>query len=333
MSAQDAHPAKLPLLKELELVAKQSWRLILGAAAIGIVCAALSLQGSIYYYPVEMQATEIQATGGSSGGGGRLSQLSGLAGIANFSLPATQSAMQFQMFVDSLYSRDLADAMAKHEDILTTIYATQWDPSTRTWHEPPRGMLADVKEKIRSVMGLAPPTPWHPPNGENLHSFLSQALVVDQDPRKVYLVTLRLTTADREFSKRFLNLLTQTADERLRARALSRARTYIAYLSEKLPTVSIAEHREAIASALSEQERFAMAASSDTPFAAEIFQTPWGYNLPMYPSPRQTYILYTISGALLAMIFAFLRHRFHDQLQTSLWVRRLPIFLRRALAI
>jgi hypothetical protein len=324
--------SKMPILKELELVAKQSWRLILACAAFGFVIAALSLQGAIYTYPVEMQVTTVQSTSGSGGGGGRsLSQLSGLASLANISMPSTQNEIQFQLFVESLLSRDLANDIAKNQDIMVALYGNQWDPITETWFEPPISTAAKAKQWLRGVLGLAPTLPWHAPNGENIQSFLSDNLRVNQDPRKTYMVTLTLTSNSRDFSVRFLNLLVQTADERLRQKALERARVYISYLTAKLNTVTVAEHRDALTQALGEQERYAMVASSGKPFAAEVFQSPWASNLPASPSPRQAFLIWMILGALAGTTFAFLRHRYRDRLQRSAWVQRLPAFLRRPL--
>lgn len=330
-SNPDTPVSKMPILKELEHVARQSWRLILGCAAFGFVIAALSLQGAIYTYPVEMQVTTVQSTGGSSGGGRSLSQLSGLASLANISMPSTQNEIQFQLFVESLLSRDLANDIAKNQDIMVALYGNQWDPITETWFEPPISTLAQVKQWLRGVLGLAPALPWHAPNGENIQSFLSDNLRVNQDPRKTYMVTLTLTSNSRDFSIRFLNLLVQTADERLRQKALERARVYISYLTAKLNTVTVAEHRDALTQALGEQERYAMVASSGKPFAAEVFQSPWASNLPASPSPRQAFLLWMILGAMAGTSFAFLRHRYQAQLQRSVWVQRLPAFIRRPL--
>jgi hypothetical protein len=329
---QDTPVSKMPILKELELVARQSWRLILGCAAFGFVIAALSLQGAIYTYPVQMQATTVQSTSGGGGGGGRgLSQLSGLASLANISMPSTQNEIQFQLFVESLSSRDLANDIAKNHDIMIALYGGQWDPISQTWFEPPITSTARAKQWVRGILGLAPTLPWHPPNGENIQSFLSDSLEVTQDPRKTYMVTLQLTSSSRDFSIRFLNLLVQTADERLRQKALERARVYISYLTAKLNTVTVAEHRDALTQALGEQERYAMVASSGKPFAAEVLQSPWASNLPASPSPRQAFLIWMILGAMAGMAFAFLRHRYRDQLQRSAWVQRLPAFLRRPL--
>ena len=328
----DTTVSKIPILKDLELVAKQSWRLILGCAAFGFVIAALSLQGAIYTYPVEMQVTTVQSTSGSGGGGGRsLSQLSGLASLANISMPSTQNEIQFQLFVESLLSRDLANDIAKNQDIMVALYGNQWDPITQTWFEPPISTAAQAKQWLRGVLGLAPTLPWHAPNGENIQNFLSDNLRVNQDPRKTYMVTLTLTSNSRDFSIRFLNLLVQTADERLRQKALERARVYISYLTAKLNTVTVAEHRDALTQALGEQERYAMVASSGKPFAAEVFQSLWASNLPASPSPRQAFLIWMILGALAGTTFAFLRHRYRDHLQRSAWVQRLPGFIRRPL--
>ncbi len=323
--------SKMPILKELELVTKQSKRLILGCAAFGFVIAALSLQGAIYTYPVEMQATTVQSTSGSGGGSRNLSQLSGLASLANISMPSTQNEIQFQLFVESLLSRDLANDMAKNQDIMIALYGAQWDPVSQTWFEPPVSTVSQAKNWVRGVLGLAPTLPWHAPNGENLQSFIKDNLRLTQDPRKPYLITLTLTSNSRDLSIRFLNLLVQTADERLRQKALERARTYINYLTAKLNTVTVAEHRDALTQALGEQERYAMVASSGKPFAAEVFQSPWASNLPASPSPRQAFLIWTILGAVAGTAFAFLRYRYRHQLQRSAWVQRLPGFIRRPL--
>ena len=323
---------KIPLLKEVELVAKQSWRVILGGAAIGFIIAALYLQGAHYSYPVEMQVTTVQQTGGS-GGGGRsgMSQLSGLASLASIALPSAQNEVQFQLFIDSLYSRDLADDIAKNHDIMVAMYSSQWDPITQTWQPQYTGALGAIKLWVRDILGLAPTQPWHAPNGENIQSFLSKELVLEQDPRKPYIATLTLTSGSREISIRFLNLLVKTADERLRRRALDRARSYIDYLSSKLNTVTVSEHRDALAQSIAEQERYAMVASSGKPFAAEVFQSPWASGLPSSPLPRQVYLIWVTLGALTGLGFAFAHRRYQSWLQSARWVQKLPAFIRRPL--
>ena len=220
--------------------------------------------------------------------------------------------------------------MAKNQDILITLYGDQWDPSIQTWHEPPAGVVTKVRNILRSVLGLAPQRPWHAPNGENLQGFLNDSLVVTTDPRKPYIATIKMSSSSREFATRFLNLLVQTADERLRRKALDRAQVYINYLIAKLSTVTVSEHRDAITQALGDQERYAMVASAGgKPFAAEVFQTPWGSNLPEWPSPRQSYIVYMLLGAALGLGLAFVRHR--AKMRDVTWVQNLPAFIRRPL--
>ncbi|OAI44860.1 hypothetical protein AYO42_00665 [Rhizomicrobium sp. SCGC AG-212-E05] len=327
----------MPILKELELVAKQSWRLILGCAAFGFVIAALNLQGAVYTYPVEMQVTTAQSTGGGGGGPSRSSggfaQLSGLASLANIALPSTQNEIQFQLFIESMRSRDLANDIAKNHDIMVALYGDQWDPITQTWHEPPAGKMAGFKLWLRGLLGLAPTQPWHAPNGENIQGFLSSSLQLIQDPRKTYMLTLKLTSGSRDFSIKFLNVLVKTADERLRRKAVERAQTYINYLTAKLATVTVSEHRDALTQSLGEQERYAMVASSGKPFAAEVFQSPWASNLPESPSPRQTFLTWILLSAAGGTLFAFLRHRYQAQLRRSLWLQRLPAFVRRPLEL
>lgn len=311
------------------MVTKRSWRLIAASAAIGFLIAALSLQGVQYAYPVEMQVTVVQQTGGGGGGRSGFSQLSGLASLASISLPSAQNEIQFELFIESLYSRDLADEVAKNHDIMVAIYGSQWNNATQTWQSPQAGSLASIKLWLRDLLGLAPTQSWHAPNGENIQSFLAQTLRVTQDPRKQFLATLTMTSASRDLSIRFLNLLVKTADERLRQQALSRARSYIDYLSSKLNTVTVSEHRDALAQAIAEQERYAMVASSGKPFAAEIFQSPWASNLPASPSPRQAYLIWIFLGMFAGVALAFARHRYQPYLLRARWVQNLPVFIRR----
>lgn len=318
---------KLPFLKEMELAARGAIWFIVGGAAIGFILAALSLQNARYIYPVEMQVSQVQAPGTtdtSSRGG--LSQLSGLASLANVSLPTTQSAQHFNEFIDSLYTRDLADDLAKDQYILVRIFGhDQWDPETHTWHEPPHGMMDKIRDGIRGLLGLAPTVAWHPPNGEQLQGYIADNMGVIQDPRKPYMVTIRITTDSKEFSIYFLNKLVQTADNRLRQKSLNRARVYMQYLEAKLPMVTVAEHRAALAAALSEQEKYEMVASSGTPFAADVFQSPWASNLPSWPVPRQTFMFWIGLGVVLGFGFGFLRYRLRNG--GARWLQRAPRFV------
>ena len=323
---------KRSLLRELETVCISGWKIIALCTALGLIWAFVILRSSIYVYPVQMQATGVQSNSNDTQGN-RISQLSGLASIANISLPASQGGQQFQLYIDSFLSRDLADDVARHQDIMQVLFATQWDAATQSWREPEKGIVGSLVGSMRDFLGLAPSAPWHAPDGASVYSYLSDNLTVFQDPRKTYLVRITLRTYDKAFGIRFLTFLNQVADDRLREKALTRANNYIGYLTDQLQNVTIAEHREAIAQSLSDQERYRMVAKSGSPFAAELFEHPWASNLPASPVPRSVILTWLIFGAGIGMSISYARlkwgRQLHGWLQSSRWVRHLPAFARR----
>jgi uncharacterized protein involved in exopolysaccharide biosynthesis len=92
----------------------------------------------------------------------------------------------------------------------------------------------------------------------------------------------------------------------LRERAIKRTTDYIAYLSSTLSKVTVAEHRLALAQALSEQEKAAMVARSGASFAADILEAPWVASYPIFPRAFQTLALWTFVGSLLGSGLALL---------------------------
>ena len=302
------------LLRQL----RRDWLVIALFAVVGVYMGVLYLRDAKYSYPVRMELTTIQTTQ-SETPAGTLSSLGGLVGLAG-GMPSSPSELDFRLFSDSIYTRDIADLMAKNRDIMTTIFATQWDPATQSWHAPP---VTDFQQRIldlRAFLGLAPPAAWHPPDGLNLLNFIRDTVSIQTDPRKPYLVALVMTYPDADFSIKFLNLLWRTADNYLRQRALLRAREDIAYLSGQLARVTVAEHRAALTAALSEEEKFAMTASSNAPFSAEIFEKPWASSLPASPVPRQIFMIFSLLGGVAGALIAAAARR----LLRIRWLRALP---------
>src|SRR5207248_5127935 len=105
---------------------------------------------------------------------------------------------------------------------------------------------------------------------------------------------------------------------------LQRTAQNIAYLTKVLVTTTIAEHRIAIAQALSDQEKSAMLARSDSPFAAELFERPWVSSLPSYPRPFQSLVTSGIFGLLLGAVAAVIQWNIVNGARRWLRQRRTP---------
>ena len=304
---QQESPGPLFDMRTLLWLLRRDWKVIFLFAVLGVFMGVLYLRGAKYSYPVQMQLTTVQSTR-SETSAGTLSSLGGLVGLAG-GMPNSPSELEFRLFADSIYTRDIADRIAKNREIMTTIYDKQWDPVTQTWHEPPVSNLQQHILDLRALLGLAPPAAWRPPDGLNLLNFIKQMVTVQSDPRKPYLITLVMTSEDPQFSAKFLDLLWRTADDYLRQRALLRAREDIAYLSSQLARVTVAEHRAALTAALSEEEKFAMTASSNAPFSAEMFEHPWASTLPSSPIPRQVLMISALLGGAVGAMVALATRR------------------------
>jgi hypothetical protein len=232
--------------------------------------------------------------------------------------------MQFRFYLDEFASRDLAESVAKDQNLMRAIYADQWDPVAKVWHEPERSTLQNIQLAVRDFLGLAPASPWKPPSGSDVQAFISDRVSVEQDPRKPYLARITFTTSKKEFGIYFLNLLNARINDFLRQKALARANAYIAYLSAKAQTVTVAEHRMAITQALGDQERYAMVANSGTPFAAEIFEHPWASNLPASPKPRSVFLTDLLLGFAIGMGISYVRRKYGLRQPFNAWLRKFP---------
>jgi hypothetical protein len=288
----DRHQAVLALLN--------GWFYIILFAGLGATYAIHNLQDAENVYQAQMQVMAAQPNEGAAN-----SQLGAVAALAQIATPLPQTGTQFSFYVDSLTSRDVADVLAKNPRVMHTIFADQWDEATQTWHPPPETRWQRYRREIKQFVGL-PVQPWHAPTGEELLYFLTGNVQVQGDPRKPYLTKIALYYPDRDFAVYFLNLLNQTADSILRQKEIQRTTQNIAFLGKTLGTITIAEHRAAIAQVLSAEEKRLMSARNDSPFAAEFFERPWAATFPSFPVPMQSIMWGAITGAIIGYLLAFI---------------------------
>ena len=303
--SRDLIPASIAKLfdsRELILAMLGGWFYIVLFAGAGVAYAIHNLQHAENLYAAQMQVTAAQTNENVAG-----TQLSAVAALAQVAVPAPQNGTSFGFYVDSLTSRDLADVLAKNLRVMHTIFSDQWDETTQSWHPAPEDRVARLRREIKDFVGL-PSVPWHVPDGESLLYFLTGNLQVLGDPRKPYLPKVVLLHRDRDFAVYFLNLMNQMADNILRQKEIQRTSQNIAFLTKTLGTITIAEHRLAIAQVLSDQEKALMSARNDSPFAAEFFERPWAATLPSYPVPVQSMMWGAIGGAAFGYLIALI-HR------------------------
>lgn len=262
----------------------------------------LYLHFATYKYSASLSVTPAQSE--TEGIARKMGGLGGLASLAGVNLPQDSGAMAYSLYLEGVHSRSLADAVARHEDLMQVIFYKEWNDDTKRWQKP-SGILRSAVPIIKAAIG-SPVTAWSPPDGARLQEYLKLELGVFQDPKSP-LAILSFQHPDPRFATRLLNTVNTEMDALLRAKALNRANGNIAYLSEQLGKVTIAEHREAIARSLSEQEKIRMSASSSAPYAAEPFGTATASLQPTTPNPVLFLAIGIVAGLLIGAALVFIR--------------------------
>ena len=303
MSTLHARRTLLGTEIDLDLVVRTlraRWRLVLSFVAGGFVLAILHLQLATYTYTATLMVSPVLSSSSDSVSG-KLSNLSGLASLAGIKIGGDMATQSFMLYQAGLYSRDVANDLAKKPEILHEVFRNQWDATNKQWVRPPAGLRA-VVNIVKGILGM-PYTEWQPPNGALLQEYIQRSVSMDTDPQKP-IVTITYRNEDQQFAVQFLRELDRAVDNKLRMIALVRASQYSSYLSRQLETVTNADVREALMNALTDQEKIKMTASVTAPYAAQPFGLPSASRRPTNPSPFTVTMVGIVIGAGLGVLAA-----------------------------
>ena len=279
---------------------RREWLVVAVCIFLSLVAGSIYLRVASYEYTAQIQVTPAALSGSSSGSA--LGQLGGIASLAGIEMPSGQATSPFKLYLVSLQSAQAASQLIKRQDLMHVVFSREWDASARQWHEPaaPPVFLSAVK----SVLGV-PTYPWHAPDPARLRDYLVERIKINEDTKRS-VVTISLSHKDPQFAVAFLGALNQVVDDQIRARALRRADDSVAYLSEKLKTVSVAEQRVALTATLSDQEKMRMMASSGAPYAADPIGPPTASFKPTSPLPTVVIVGAFVIGTLIGFVVAML---------------------------
>ncbi len=191
--------------------------------------------------------------------------ISGLASLAGINLPRGGTP-QFAFVLETMKGRDVAEAVAQNQPLMRRLFAASWNPATGRW-EQPEDRLHGIESAIKTVLAMPQPA-WTPPGALQVQRQVQKRLSITED-NKHSIATITLTHPDPAIARDLLAAVYEASDTLQRARMERRTVAYIDYISHKLLTVQLAEHRAALANALAEQERMLMMARTGQPFAAD----------------------------------------------------------------
>ena len=214
--------------------------------------------------------------------GGAMSALSALGGK---SLLGGNSVSPFEMYVDILSSKQLARQLVEKDHFLQIIFSAQWDPHANNWRT-----LNSFQHRVKvSVLGLLGFTVKEHPDVDDLAGFLASHLAVASKESETSplsaITTLKFTYKDPKLAMQMLNTILSEADSLLRVSRRTDVRARIAYLGGVLPTVTLAEQRQALISLLSSQEEEYTVIEADKRYAFTMLDQPYASSVPTSPVP------------------------------------------------
>ena len=279
----------------------QRWWLLPVMMVVGLALASIYLHRADYVYAAELKVYAAPSSSGKSApkGLGGLAALTGLSGGGDAISP-------FRFYLDGLYSPEVAKRMARDKTLMQTIFAGEWDKQNQRWRQP-ASLSGSVRSVVTGLFGL-PQFGWQAPDADRLRGFIDYAVTVRQSV-KTPIATIGFEYTDPVFAGQFLEKLHETVDSYLREQQAARTQGNIAYLSKKLRTVTLAEQRQALVTALTEEERQAMLAFGNAPYAADPFDVVNVSMTPMRPRPVPLLIGAALAGLLSGAVLALLLAR------------------------
>jgi uncharacterized protein involved in exopolysaccharide biosynthesis len=279
------------------LRARRWW--IVAVAVVSLIAAVAYLRTADYTYSASFRVVPAPGSNRESNSLGALSTLATLTGATLESIPVTP----FRLYTEGIYTRQVAAGLAGDPAVMRHVFADEWDAAAGKWREPsgPGRSLGRLADRIGGVADRG----WSPPDAARLQQWITTNVRIDQTA-KTPVATLALDDRDPRFAAAFLTRLHRDADDWVRARSLERSRANIAYLVQRLPGVTQADHRDAIFATLNDQQQRLMAASNPAPFAAEPFGS--AVVSPQPTAPRQipllllALVLGTAVGVALALL-------------------------------
>ena len=237
----------------------------------------------------------------SSGG---LASLRSAAGI-NSLLGSGAEASPFEMYLDLLTSKALADNLAHQDHMLQIVYSKLWNAQTGHWKRR-SGSLHFISYEIKRALRISEQPN---PESEDLARFIARHLSIESVPSPFSafskIMYIRFKYNNPLQSTHFLDIILKGADNILRDQKLSNVKSRINYLSSTIPGISTSEQRQAITSVLIQQESLYTILKSDKTYGYTLLDPPFTSNSPSSPS-LVLFFIFTLLCSALIWVFILL---------------------------
>lgn len=281
--------AVVPVLSMIETVWRRR-KMVSVVMALTLICSLLLLLIMPPAYDARMVVAPVAMQHGASKLGGLMSLTSA------FGVHLNSGNDDFEKFRLLLTSSIVAKRLeqAHKNQVLSKMFPGQWSRAQERWIEP-EGLRPVVGRALRTMFGLPG---WVPPNADSLAELLKKRVHVNTVPESD-LLEVTFSSRDPQFARNLLLWLYEGADEQLRDSALAASQQELAYINQKLKTVTVVQDREALVGVLFQLEQKIMMAHATGAYAAMVVDGPSVSNLPNSPKP----VWFIVFGVLFGLMF------------------------------
>ena len=301
-----ANAALLERLSDARLYARlqRLWWLVAVCVVTSMMLAILCLRA----IPAQHTASMVIGPTARTGQVGRGVRITAEASAAFASAERREGEIlsDFDRFLHLMTAPGGAARQMVDSDLLTILFEQEWNDQAQRWHPP-----ATTGQKIRGVIGhIVGRESWAPPDAERISRRLKREIDISM-VGETAMRRISFRHKDPAFAKALLLTLYASTDAIMRAEAERRSSAEIAFLEDRLSSLSHQGQRSALADMLESETTARMMLAVNLPVAADLVESPTAPNVPDWPDPLVVLMLFSFVGAVasLPLILLWPLHR------------------------
>ena len=274
-------------LKELFLAL---WR---GKLTIVFICAIALFGGAVYLHKEErtFSVKAIYKPVAEDTQGPNLGGFGGLASLAGISLPSSSSS-DFTAFQALLTSQEVADILMNEQDVLSSLFKSEWDAETETFSQPVKSARGKFIGVLKKTLTGSEQSDYIAPNSQRLSNKLATLVNVSVDKNTGYLA---------------VSAVASIADDLLKQRYVANAEDTLVFYQKKLTLARSREQREALAKLMAQEDQRLMLAARGKNFVVEPLMRPTASLYPTSPKASLILALSIVLGGFLGSALVLIR--------------------------
>ncbi len=276
-------------LKELFLAL---WR---GKLTIVFICAIALFGGAVYLHKEErtFSVKAIYKPVAEDTQGPNLGGFGGLASLAGISLPSS-SGSDFTAFQALLTSQEVADILMNEQDVLSSLFKSEWDAETKTFSQPVKSARGRFIGVLKKTLTGSEQSDYIAPNSQRLSNKLAKLVNVSVDKNTGYLAVSAEAT-DPQVQINLIQKMVSITDHLLKQRYIENAEDTLVFYQKKITLARSREQREALAKLMAQEDQRLMLAARGKNFVVEPLMRP---TVSLYPTSPKASLILALSIAL-----------------------------------